>query len=607
MASLENHQTNPGSQSARLPEGSEAVAVEDTQADALFLNLPVGADRSTHQIFPDQIIGAQFPPAAASAHLHGPDLVLAFANGGSIVLAGFLPAFQSDTPPQLIFEDGTVFTLPNHAAMAAPAPEDAGLSVASGPGDTAPETDPGVSTTENVFGRDQGYGYDFGGIGAGLRSLGTLTTPGFAATDQAAAPNTRPEVQPASDSVPFLTNGSQAQAQPASGNSAPTNVSLSGNSVDELVFIGIPVGTVAATDADPGDNLTFSLSDDAGGRFSIDAVSGLIVTTQPLDFETAASHAVTVRVTDSAGAAVEETFTISVNDLNEITGGAGADTIAGTPQTDVIDGQDGDDNITGGDGSDFIFGGIGRDTLDGQGGDDWLFGEAENDILIGGPGADRLFGGSGNDALIIDASDVFVDGGAGTDRVNVQGAAGVTLNMTASSIELAFGGAGNDVFDATGSSADIRQDGGTGNDTLTGGNGGDRLRGAGGADTLSGGLGNDTIDGGAGNDSLTGGAGADVFLFDLSFSGGLYSAQGNDTIADLTTGDILRFSGVTDSNGDTAIDLADLIGHVTVSSSGGTTSLAFDGGGLIDLEGLSGPFNSFADLLASGYTLEGLA
>ncbi len=621
MASSEGSQQNPTSQKAALPDRHGAPESLNGQADALFLSAPGDAERSVHKVYPDQIVGAQFPSTAASALLEGPDLVLAFSNGGAIVLAGFLSALQAENPPQLVFEDGTIFAFPSHLARAAPVQEDTGLSVASGPGAPAPETDPGVPTGQRTFERDQGYGEDFGGLSEGLEASGTLSSPGFAAPDQVAASGgeRRTPAQPASDLILVDPDSgilidpdsgspqAEAQVQPVAGNTPPSGLSLSGGSVDELIFAGIPVGFASATDPDAGDSLTFALTNDAGGRFVVNAVSGLVSTALPLDFETAASHTITVRATDSAGAATEGSFTIAVNDLSEIAGSAGADVLVGTAQIDVIDGQDGDDQISGGDGNDIIFGGIGRDTLDGEGGDDSLFGEAENDILIGGPGADRLFGGSGNDALFIDANDIFIDGGAGTDRVDVQGAAGVTLNMTSSSIELAFGGAGNDIFDATGSSASIRQDGAGGNDTLTGGNGGDRLRGADGADTLFGGAGGDLLDGGAQNDSLTGGAGSDVFVFNLSFAGGQFTAEGNDTIADLTTADTLSFRGLLDVNGDTFVDLADLIGHVSVASAGATTTLSFDGGGSVDLSGIAGPFGSLADLTAAGFTLEGMA
>ena len=59
---------------------------------------------------------------------------------------------------------------------------------------------------------------------------------------------------------------------------------------------GTVVGTLSATDADPGETFIFSLLDDAAGRFAI-AGSDLVVA-GTLDYETATTHAVTVRVTD---------------------------------------------------------------------------------------------------------------------------------------------------------------------------------------------------------------------------------------------------------------------------------------------------------------------
>ena len=61
MASLDDSQQSPGSQNARLPVRNEVMEAAESEADALFLNVPAGADRSIHSVFPDQIIGAQFP------------------------------------------------------------------------------------------------------------------------------------------------------------------------------------------------------------------------------------------------------------------------------------------------------------------------------------------------------------------------------------------------------------------------------------------------------------------------------------------------------------------------------------------------------------------
>ena len=107
------------------------------------------------------------------------------------------------------------------------------------------------------------------------------------------------------------------QLTTANTNDAPDDLSLSNASVNENVATGTVVGTVTGTDADAGDTLTYSLVDDAGGRFAIDGGSGELTVAAGLDHEAADSHDVTVRVTDAAGASYDETFTINVGDVNE--------------------------------------------------------------------------------------------------------------------------------------------------------------------------------------------------------------------------------------------------------------------------------------------------
>ncbi|MDJ0942216.1 MAG: cadherin domain-containing protein, partial [Kiloniellales bacterium] len=80
----------------------------------------------------------------------------------------------------------------------------------------------------------------------------------------------------------------------------PSDLSLSGTSVAENAADGTVVGTASATDPDAGETFTYALTDDAGGRFAIDAATGEITVADGslLDHEAAASHDVTVRVTD---------------------------------------------------------------------------------------------------------------------------------------------------------------------------------------------------------------------------------------------------------------------------------------------------------------------
>ena len=102
-------------------------------------------------------------------------------------------------------------------------------------------------------------------------------------------------------------------------NETPTDLTMSGFEVNEGTANGTVVGTAAATDPDAGETFSYSLTDDAGGRFTIDATTGQITVADgsQLDYETATSHDITVRVTDSGGNTYDETYTIGVNDQNE--------------------------------------------------------------------------------------------------------------------------------------------------------------------------------------------------------------------------------------------------------------------------------------------------
>ena len=99
------------------------------------------------------------------------------------------------------------------------------------------------------------------------------------------------------------------------GNEAPTDLALSANTVAENSANGTVVGQLSAVDPDASDTATYSLVDNAGGRFAINGSN--IVVAGALDYESATSHQVTVRVTDSAGNTYDEVFTINVTNVNE--------------------------------------------------------------------------------------------------------------------------------------------------------------------------------------------------------------------------------------------------------------------------------------------------
>jgi VCBS repeat-containing protein len=105
--------------------------------------------------------------------------------------------------------------------------------------------------------------------------------------------------------------------------------SVNPNTVTEGVAAGNYTGlTAASTDPNsPASAVTYSLTDDAGGRFAIDSSTGAVSTgpnANLIDFETAAGHAysVTVRASDSSGAIndhTDQTFTIAVANANPST------------------------------------------------------------------------------------------------------------------------------------------------------------------------------------------------------------------------------------------------------------------------------------------------
>lgn len=188
--------------------------------------------------------------------------------------------------------------------------------------------------------------------------------------------------------------------------------------------------------------------------------------------------------------------------------------------------------------------------ITGGAGNDTLTGDAQNNWLAGGVGTDILNGGAGDDVLLIDADDTSINGGDGLDVAQVIGDVGVTLNLAQSSIEIAVGGNGNDVFVGGGRST-VFVRGGGGDDVIIGGAANDVLSGEDGADLIDGGAGNDLIRGHRGKDQLMGGAGDDVLdggLEDDTLNGGtgndvLIGGRGDDIINGGEGIDVAQFSG----------------------------------------------------------------
>jgi len=104
-----------------------------------------------------------------------------------------------------------------------------------------------------------------------------------------------------------------------SGIGPVTDDDIAANEVPESAANGTAVGiTALATDGDATDAVSYSLDDDAGGRFEVDSATGVVTVKDNtlLDHETQTSHNVTVRATSTDGSTSTQTFTISLTDDN---------------------------------------------------------------------------------------------------------------------------------------------------------------------------------------------------------------------------------------------------------------------------------------------------
>ncbi|NCC36117.1 MAG: hypothetical protein EOM24_29500 [Chloroflexia bacterium] len=102
-------------------------------------------------------------------------------------------------------------------------------------------------------------------------------------------------------------------------NQPPTAISLAGQNVAENQPIGTLVGIFSTSDPDGDDNHTYSLVAGAGSTdnaaFSI--AGNQLRTNAVFDYETKNSYTIRVRTTDGGGATFEQSFTITIVDVNE--------------------------------------------------------------------------------------------------------------------------------------------------------------------------------------------------------------------------------------------------------------------------------------------------
>lgn len=276
-----------------------------------------------------------------------------------------------------------------------------------------------------------------------------------------------------------------------------------------------------------------------------------------------------------SGTLSDGTDTVTFNEIESVSLGAGDDTAIGSDGNDSIFAGAGDDSLSGGGGADTLYGNEGSDTVDGGGGDDLintrtspgtglpdvgvaypddpstpqdesvLFsypadtdpnndrdsvdGGAGNDTILTGDDDDTILGGSGNDLIDAGFDDDSVDGGLGDDTL--QGQEGNDTIEGGDGHDLIFGGlsptspdyAAMEIYSLENDGANTLTDpdpdnnsdslsGGAGNDSIYGGDDNDTLSGGADDDLLDGGIDDDRLDGGGGDDQLIGGHGDDVMI-----------------------------------------------------------------------------------------------
>jgi hypothetical protein len=102
-------------------------------------------------------------------------------------------------------------------------------------------------------------------------------------------------------------------------NAAPTALTLSNSRVAENSATGTNIGAFNTTDPDTGDSFTYSLVSGSGdsdnASFTLEGAT--LNTAAIFDYETKSSYTIRVRTTDGGGLFFEQSFTISVTDVDE--------------------------------------------------------------------------------------------------------------------------------------------------------------------------------------------------------------------------------------------------------------------------------------------------
>ncbi len=366
------------------------------------------------------------------------------------------------------------------------------------------------------------------------------------------------------------------------------------------------VAGITATDADPGQTLTYSMAGGADAAlFSIDPESGVLSFVAAPNFEAPRDvgannvYDVVLRVSDGIEA-TDQAFNVTVNNVNEAATGTlnissyttnsllGVETSANLTAINSAVDPDGMSNLRyqwqsqGVNGVWNNIAGANGLTLNNQSGatvrlsatyndafgsntlvsvENGVIGTSLANTVNGAAGNEFILGLGGNDTLSGGAGNDVVDGGTGNDVLRA------TLNDGNDSY---LGGAGTDTYDLSVITAAVTLDlsagtansAQTGADTLSGlenlilGSGQDVVKDALGANNIQLGAGNDTLSLVVDNarDVISGGAGADTVNFS-AFTTGLSVNLGNSVAVSVVTG-----SGTADASSDTLTGIENFTG-----------------------------------------------
>ncbi|OAI00842.1 DUF4347 domain-containing protein [Methylomonas methanica] len=164
------------------------------------------------------------------------------------------------------------------------------------------------NATVNVTGLETGASWEFSSNG------GTSWSAGSGSSFNLSGDGAKSVIVRQNDTAGNASGNSAALAFNLDTSAPTTPVGTLG--VAENSANGAVVGSVSATDTL---SVVYSLVDNANGRFVIDAASGEVSVADgsQLDYEVAASHAVTVRATDAAGNSSDTVLTVALTDAND--------------------------------------------------------------------------------------------------------------------------------------------------------------------------------------------------------------------------------------------------------------------------------------------------